>query len=155
VPRRAIGRRGRDQALKWLSSKQAALRLAQIGVRGISPDPEVDKLANWPGRFEALQAQRSSDAGRDLRPIDHNVILPSTPALTAFATWCTHDTSLPFLSGPHFTSWLKWSAISGLVGVPPNAEAPDVQELQAMELAGLEPATSWVRCKLTKSGKLL
>ena len=36
-----------------------------------------------------------------------------------------------------------------------KTEAPDVQGLLRMELAGLEPATSWVRFRLTKSGQPL
>jgi len=36
-----------------------------------------------------------------------------------------------------------------------ESEVAALQELRVMELGGFEPPTSWVRCKLTKSGQLL
>ncbi|MDX6610620.1 MAG: hypothetical protein QOF85_2545 [Solirubrobacterales bacterium] len=41
--------------------------------------------------------------------------------------------------------------MQGVVGDALKAEAPDVQGLLLMELAGLEPATSWVRSNGAKS----
>lgn len=72
VPRRAVCRCGGEQTFKRLAGKEAPLRLAQISIRGISPDPEIGKLANRAGGLEALQAQRSSDASGDLSAIDHD-----------------------------------------------------------------------------------
>jgi len=82
VSRRAVRRHGGDQSLERLSGKQATLCLAQVGVGGIPPDPEVGKLTNRPSGLKALQAQRSSDAGGDLGTIGHDIdFTGSSPAI--------------------------------------------------------------------------
>jgi hypothetical protein len=82
VPRSAVGRCGGEQVLKRLSGKETALCLAQIGIRGITSDPQVSKLANRTGGLKTLQTQRSSHAGSCLSAIDHDIDSTGLPAIS-------------------------------------------------------------------------
>jgi hypothetical protein len=77
APRRTIRRCGGEQALKWLVRKEATLRLTQICVRGLPPDPEIGEFANRAGGLETLEAERSSNTRGDLSTINHDINLPA------------------------------------------------------------------------------
>lgn len=72
-PCAARGPHGSEYVLKLLPRKEAAFCLAQVAVRGLPLSPEIGKLANRPGRFEPVKAQRSNGVSDHLSVIDHGV----------------------------------------------------------------------------------
>jgi len=69
----ARGRHGGEHVLEPFTGEEAALRLAQVGVRGLPLSPEIGELANRAGGLEPVKTQRSKGVGNGLSAIDHGI----------------------------------------------------------------------------------